>query len=243
MQGAASLTSRPWVNTGTLVESQLVRKTTVNLQERARIHVARGDPARRAAGRPDPPQLPSTLTPGIHLSPSDGACLMEAVSLLAGEPWSDAPRTTLPLLAHLARLVNDAMTADERQALLGLAHRLAGLTSVDPTIQPRIAAMVTRSALEWRPSPILAWMHRTALRHVALAEQPERPLAGLRRRLYLHGPAQRAVEASVASVLEPPGRRAASPARSALGDRRLISLLERAVEMVEEHAEIAPSRR
>ena len=221
----------------------MVRNTALNLQERARIHVAPGDPpppavmdvegdADRARG-----DLPRrlALTPGTHLTPDDGACLMEVVSHLAGEQWSDEPRATLPLLAHLARLVNDAMTPGGRQSLLALAPRLTGLASAGPSIQPRIAAMVSGAALEWHPSPVLAWMHRAALRHVALAEQPERPLAGLRRRLYVHGPAQRAIEASVAAALAPP-RWHAPRAGSAPADRRLLSLLERAVELVEGHA-------
>lgn len=42
---------------------------------------------------------------------------MELVSYLAGERWSDRPSCTHPLLAHLARLVND-LTDDEDRPLL-----------------------------------------------------------------------------------------------------------------------------
>ena len=36
---------------------------------------------------PDQPIPPVELTAGAHLSPQDGACLMEWVSVLADEPW------------------------------------------------------------------------------------------------------------------------------------------------------------
>jgi hypothetical protein len=55
---------------------------------------------------------------GAHLVPADGACLMEAVSQAAGEPWSDTPACTHPLLSHLARLVNDASSDQGRQELV-----------------------------------------------------------------------------------------------------------------------------
>lgn len=47
------------------------------------------------------------LSRGKHRSPRRGACFMEMASVLAGEPWGDKPRCTHPLLAHLARMVND----------------------------------------------------------------------------------------------------------------------------------------
>jgi hypothetical protein len=55
-------------------------------------------------------QLPSllpTLSRGKHRTPRAGACFMEFASLLAGEAWSDHPACTHPLLAAVARHVND----------------------------------------------------------------------------------------------------------------------------------------
>lgn len=71
-----------------------------------------------------PEQVP-ILRPGIHLAAEDGACLMEYVSLIAGESFSDAPRCTDPAVAAVARLVNDAMTDATRSSLVDLAPRLA----------------------------------------------------------------------------------------------------------------------
>src|SRR5699024_5476182 len=43
------------------------------------------------------------LSCGKHNDPRDGACLMEYVSVLAGEKFSDRPSCTDRLLSHLAR--------------------------------------------------------------------------------------------------------------------------------------------
>ena len=56
------------------------------------------------------PNLPDgipVLSRGHHRTPRRGACFMELASVLAGERWSDHPACTHPLLAELARLVND----------------------------------------------------------------------------------------------------------------------------------------
>ena len=43
-------------------------------------------------------------------NPRKGACFMEYASYLAGEDWSDHPACTHPLLAAIARHVNDCTT-------------------------------------------------------------------------------------------------------------------------------------
>ena len=40
--------------------------------------------------------LSRVFSVGAHLVPEDGACVMEAVSKAAGEPWSDTPACTHP---------------------------------------------------------------------------------------------------------------------------------------------------
>lgn len=74
-----------------------------------------------------PNALP-TLSAGAHL-PDDGkACVMEYVSLLAGEQWSDNPACTYSPLAKAAQAVNDRLTDDERHLLVPLIGRLFGTT-------------------------------------------------------------------------------------------------------------------
>jgi len=66
------------------------------------------------------------LSAGAHAKPSDGACLMEYVSLLAGESWSDHPACTHPVLAAAARVINDRLDDGNRHLLIPLIGRLMG---------------------------------------------------------------------------------------------------------------------
>ena len=159
------------------------------------------------------------LTAAAHLTPEDGSCLMEAVSAAAGLPWSDSPSCTHPLLAHLACLVNDAMSDDGRQQLGGLVPALVAASSDGAAstarASARIATTCTERALRIRSTPLLAHLHHVAtaeLRHErAATTRPARPvLVRVRRRVFLHGPASRAVEQSVEAC-----RRLPAPERDA----------------------------
>ena len=86
-----------------------------------------------------PPDLFPILSPGKHRSPRTGACFMELASLLAGERWSDHPACTHPLLAALARHVNDHTSDADRQRLADLIPSVIGLTGDDLRIDARIA--------------------------------------------------------------------------------------------------------
>src|SRR6478735_4493698 len=57
------------------------------------------------------------LSRGRHRSPRKGACFMEMASFLAGERWSDHPSCTHPVLATLARCVNDMLDDTSRQRI------------------------------------------------------------------------------------------------------------------------------
>ena len=58
-----------------------------------------------------------TLASGGHRSLDDGACLLEAASYLAGEPWSDHPTCVSPVLGTYGRGLNDVLPHDLRQTL------------------------------------------------------------------------------------------------------------------------------
>jgi hypothetical protein len=162
------------------------------------------------------------LTAATHLTPDDGACLMEAVSAAAGLPWTDRPSCTHPLLAHLARLVNDAMSDQGRQQLVDLVPTLAVATPEDPArtaeASARMAVACTEDALRIRPTPLLAHLHHVAstrLRAEGTSAARRRvQLSAVRRRIFLHGPGARAVEQSVrACVALPPEERDAALGR------------------------------
>ncbi|MGC4941191.1 hypothetical protein [Kribbella sp. DT2] len=87
------------------------------------------------------------LSRGKHRNPRKGACFMEFASYLAGEPWSDHPACTHPLLAGVARDVNDCTTDAGRSRLAPLIPSVIGLTPDDPHVVPRVTARCIQEAL------------------------------------------------------------------------------------------------
>src|SRR5450759_3120404 len=77
------------------------------------------------------------LHSGAHTSPAEGISLMEAVSNLAGEPWSNSPSCTSPVIAAYARSLNDWLPDAERQRLKAYVPRLVG--TAEPDLEPRRA--------------------------------------------------------------------------------------------------------
>ena len=96
---------------------------------------------------PASPDLLPILSRGKHRNSRKGACFMEMASVLAGEKWSDHPRCTHPLLADLARHVNDATSDENRHQLALLIPEVVGLTSDDPRVDARIALRCATTAL------------------------------------------------------------------------------------------------
>ena len=118
------------------------------------------------------PELFPMLSRGKHRSPRKGACFMELASYLAGERWSDHPRCTHPLLAQLARLVNDHTSDARRPQLAELTPLVIGLTSDDVRVDARIALRCARVAL-----PVVAALRQNAMAVAAL--RADRVLAKL----------------------------------------------------------------
>ena len=94
-----------------------------------------------------PPGLP-ILAKGHHHRLEDGACLMEYTSVLAGEAWSDSPPCTHPVLAAIARAVNDSVDDKSRQLLASEAARLACAQSSDPRVGPQLVLLCATRASE-----------------------------------------------------------------------------------------------
>jgi hypothetical protein len=118
----------------------------------------------------DLPGLVPILSRGKHRSPRKGACFMEMAAYLAGERWSDHPRCTHPLLAFVARLVNDLTSDHERPRLVELIPSVIGLTTTDPRADIHIALRCATTAL-----PIAAAERQNTLAVSVLAA--ERTLA------------------------------------------------------------------
>lgn len=106
------------------------------------------------------------LSRGKHRSAKTGACFMEFASYLAGEPWSDSPQCTDPLLAHLARAVNDRLSDRRRDELVADIPRVIGLRGDHRILAPVIALRAAASAL-----PVVSMGRQHALA-VALLSLP-----------------------------------------------------------------------
>src|SRR3954454_3192877 len=81
---------------------------------------------------PAPDGVP-VLSRGKHRTARRGACFMEFASFLAGERWSDHPACTHPLLAQVARQVNDLVGDEGRQQLVPLIPSVVGRHGDDRT--------------------------------------------------------------------------------------------------------------
>lgn len=76
------------------------------------------------------PDFMPVLSFGSHKDPKDGACVMEYVSILAGEPFSDKPACTDHRLASVAWMVNDGLADEDRHRLLPFIPRLIGTANI-----------------------------------------------------------------------------------------------------------------
>lgn len=94
--------------------------------------------------------LPS-LDSGSHQPGSGKACIMEYVSVLAGESFTDAPACTHPVLAHLSRRVFDMMSNDEaRYTMVPYIGRLFGTTPpVDAAERKQLAMTLAKVGVDW----------------------------------------------------------------------------------------------
>lgn len=102
------------------------------------------------------------LSKGKHASPTEGACVMELSSMLAGESFSDRPAAVCPVLAGFLRAYNDRIDDERRQDLYRYASAVVGTRA-----GAEVERMRERRCLEWaeqmrrmRPRP-LRWMARS----------------------------------------------------------------------------------
>lgn len=115
---------------------------------------------------PETPLVLPVLSRGKHRRPRKGACFMEFASYLAGERWSDHPQCTHPLLASMARMVNDAISDDFRPRLAELVPSVIGLSDDDLHLD---ALIVRRAAVTGLP--VVAAERQRVLAVAALAAE------------------------------------------------------------------------
>jgi len=104
---------------------------------------------------------------GRHSTATAGVCLMELVSVVAGEPFTDHPQCVHPALALAARVVNDQVGDVVRQSLV-----------------PLLPQMMSGPRRDLRAGPVIA----LSCLNTALARDDDRRLRARERRLlgYLH---------------------------------------------------------
>jgi hypothetical protein len=99
-----------------------------------------------------PPDGLPVLDAGAHRDAEAGSCLMEYVSVLAGERFTDRPRCTHPALAAVAWQVNDAVSSAARQQLATRAVALIGLgRDADVEVRPIVLETIARAGLAVDP--------------------------------------------------------------------------------------------
>lgn len=104
-----------------------------------------------------PPTHPIRQGPGQDL---DNACVMQLVSHLAGEPWTDHPRCACPVVTAFLIEWNDRLPTDEdRTRLLGpLIPQVVGSRST-----PEVERARAHLALDWLTRVhIPAWFEQVA---------------------------------------------------------------------------------
>lgn len=103
-----------------------------------------------------PPAAPDglpVLEAGAHRDARSGSCVMEYVSVLAGERFTDRPTCTHPAVAALAWQVNDAVSHEARQQLGLRAVDLVGAgRGVDGPVRPEVLAAIARAGLRLDPT-------------------------------------------------------------------------------------------
>lgn len=75
---------------------------------------------------PQPSYQTVKLARGRHVSPDAGVCVMELASMLAGETFTDRPRSVSPVIAGFLRAYNDLIDDRRRQDLYGCAAAVLG---------------------------------------------------------------------------------------------------------------------
>jgi hypothetical protein len=74
---------------------------------------------------------------GRHFSPRGEVCVMELASMLAGEKFTDQPRSVCPVIASFLRAYNDTIDGHRRQDLYGFAAKAVGSRASEETQRAR----------------------------------------------------------------------------------------------------------
>jgi hypothetical protein len=77
------------------------------------------------------------LSKGKHAHPGEGACVMELASMLAGEPFTDRPKSVCPVISSFLMTYNDNVGDERRQVLYACAANVVGTRGSRAAAQAR----------------------------------------------------------------------------------------------------------
>jgi hypothetical protein len=104
------------------------------------------------------------LSRGRHSSPEHGACVMELASMLAGESFSDHPRSVSRPLASFLRGYNDLLDDSRRTDLYRFASHTVGTVGPSWVEQARVSRLLAWGDDHWRQRAARSVLDRMRLR-------------------------------------------------------------------------------
>jgi hypothetical protein len=116
------------------------------------------------------------LAEGKHQVGEREACVMELASMLAGDPFTDHPRSVCPVVAAYMRWLNDTVDDEQRHELYRYAAAAVGTRGDDDARRRRLE--LCRLELEALEAERTRWRRLVAPR---APETPERSLYALDR--------------------------------------------------------------
>ena len=118
------------------------------------------------------------LSRGRHSSPERGACVMELASMLAGEGFSDHPRSVSRPIASFLRAYNDLLDDRRREDLYGYAAQAVGTASSRPIEEARAGRLLEWADALWERGSSRSPLHRMRMRRARRERSPDPETAG-----------------------------------------------------------------
>jgi hypothetical protein len=106
------------------------------------------------------------LSRGRHSSPEHGACVMELASMLAGEGFSDHPRSVSRPIASFLRGYNDLLDDTRRADLYGFAAQTVETVDSAAVEEARAARLLGWADQRWERRSSRSMLDRLRMRRV-----------------------------------------------------------------------------
>jgi len=118
------------------------------------------------------------LSRGRHSSPEHGACVMELASMLAGEGFSDHPRSVSRPIASFLRGYNDLVDDRRREDLYRYAAQAVGTAGSPRIDDARAARLLDWADRRWQRRASRSVLDRVRLRRISKERSTDPEPAG-----------------------------------------------------------------